>query len=66
MAKQEEFIELKSDVKYIRRTLDEMKEEVKENTIFRNKANGIIGFFGIIAGLLGGLMVWVFGKIWGK
>ena len=66
MAKQEEFIELKSDVKYIRRTLDEIKSEVKCNTEFRNKANGVIGFFGIIAGLLGGIMVWAFGKIWGK
>ena len=61
----EEFIELKTDVKYIRKTLDEMRDEVKTNTEFRNKATGVIALLGTIAGVIGGFIVWIFSKIWG-
>jgi len=78
-----QLVELKSDVKYIRSIVDEIKNDVKKNTEFRqkvadvvveirqnsefrNQAKGILGFFTVIAGVIGGVIVWLMNKIWGK
>jgi hypothetical protein len=63
---EKEIAEMGVDIKYIRKAVDEIKPDVKQNTEFRNKTNGVITFVGAIAGVIGGLLVWIFSKLWGN
>ena len=63
---EKEIAEMGLDIKYIRKSVDEITTDVKQNTEFRNKTNGIITFVGALAGFMGGLLVWLFTKIWGE
>ena len=63
---EKEIAEMGVDVKYIRKAVDEIKPDVKLNTAFRNKTNGVMTFIGALAGFIGGLMVWIFSKLWGN
>lgn len=57
--------EMASDIKYIITTLKEYNNEAKENTEFRHRATGVIGFVGAVTGVLGGFLVWIMSRIFG-
>jgi len=63
--KEKELAEMAVDIKYIRKAIDDIVPDVKINTAFRNKTNGVITFVGALAGVIGGFMVWIFSKLWG-
>ena len=44
-------------------TLPQIKDDVKQNTEFRIKSTGIIGFVAFICTTLGGGIVWLFMRI---
>lgn len=46
--------------------LKEIKPEIKENSEFRQTAKGALGVLTFSAGLLGGVVVYVFDKLFGK
>ncbi len=54
---------LHSKVDAIKRDLQGVKDEVEENTTFRNKAKGVIGAVSIIATSIGAFAMWVASKI---
>lgn len=64
--KETEIAEINTGVKYLVKTMDEIKEEVKQNSEFRIRAKGVIGVVAFIASLFGGLIVWAINKVWGK
>jgi len=60
--------EIKTDVKKntaFREKVADVVVEIRQNSEFRNKATGILGLMGAIAGVVGGAIVWIFSKIWG-
>lgn len=48
----------------LHQSVDELKENVRENTKFRHQAKGIIGFISFASMTLGGLFLWIINKIW--
>ena len=44
--------------------IKEIKGDVKQNTEFRLKANGIIGAIAFVATIFGGAIVWIMNKVW--
>ena len=63
---EKEIAEMGVDIKYIRKAVDDIKLDVKLNTAFRNKTNGIMAVIGAVAGFMGGFIVWVISKLWGN
>ena len=49
----------------IHNRLDEMCEEVKENTKFRHQIKGFLSGIVVLAGLFGGLISWVLIRLFG-
>ena len=64
--KEHEITEIAADVKYLVKSMDEIKNDVKENTEFRIKANGIIGAVAFVASVFGGFIMWIITKIRGN
>jgi len=50
----------------LRDTIDELKPEIKSNSEFRYTAKGVIGALTVIAGAVGGVIVFIFDKLIGK
>ena len=65
-----EIKDIKDDIKEIKELLTtdvkELKISVNKNTIFRNKANGIIGAVAFLCTGFGAFLVWLFSFIGGK
>lgn len=62
----EEIAEMHTDIKYIKESMESVVAENKANTEFRLKTTGMVTVIGFITGTLGGLMVWLLNKFWGK
>jgi len=72
-SKDREIGEIHAGVQYIKEIVDDIKEnrkidreDIKENTEFRQNAKGIIGGITFISMLLGGSIIWLIKKIWGN
>jgi len=63
--KEKELTEMAVNITYIKKAIDDFKDDVRKNTEFRNKTNGVFTAVGAIAGVIGGFIVWIFTKIWG-
>jgi len=63
--KERELGEMQSDIKYIRETVDDIKEQTVKNTKFRNQAGAILAFVGFIGGSVGAGAAWLINKLRG-
>jgi|TARA_R100000049_G_C1937394_1_gene81295 hypothetical protein len=62
---------LEKDIEYLKESMeglhdkvDDINGHVTKNTIFRQKAKTVIGFFGAIATVVGGVITIIINKIW--
>jgi len=56
---------LATKIDSIKETLDEIKPEIKKNTEFRQKANGIMLFLSSVAAVIGGGIAFIIDKLFG-
>ena len=64
--KEDDLAEIKADIKYLVKSWDDYKEEIKENTKFRIRGQALVAFVGTIAGFFGGVITWIITKTLGE
>lgn len=55
---------IKTELEGISKHLEKLNEQVTKNTEFRLTAKGVIGLFGVISTLFGGVIASIMGKFW--